>query len=234
MPLRRLEIDLLRTLAIAMMVVYHLAFDLVTFHGWEIDVFTGGWRLFARATATLFLLLVGVSFVLSYQRADHPPPYRKYAKRALIILGAAYVVSLATFVVDPETYVRFGILHLIGTVTFVLPILAPLREGNILIGSAIIVLSPLLKRTANTALLIPLGITPPWFQSVDYFPLFPWAGVILMGVGIGYAVYVRMGLRHSSWEGTPLLWSISTPGRYALLLYLLHQPVLFSILAIIF
>ena len=67
MTQRDLRIDLLRTLAITLMVFYHLAYDLVTFAGWELDVFSGGWKMLARASLTLFLILSGMSQALSHK-----------------------------------------------------------------------------------------------------------------------------------------------------------------------
>ena len=53
------EMDALRGVAILMMVLYHLLFDLSALGGFPIDVFTGFWRLEARATASLFITLAG-------------------------------------------------------------------------------------------------------------------------------------------------------------------------------
>jgi len=89
------ELDLLRTLAVVMMIVYHAAYDLETLYGWPIDVHGGGWWLLARATLTLFLLLVGVSFAISWDRSGKR--YRKYLRRGLGILACGLLVSFVTY-----------------------------------------------------------------------------------------------------------------------------------------
>ena len=66
---RILCVDLLRTLTIILMIVYHAAYDLETFYGWSIGVHEGWWKLLARIACSLFLLLVGLSFVLSWKRS---------------------------------------------------------------------------------------------------------------------------------------------------------------------
>ena len=63
------EVDLLRGVAIVLMVLYHLVFDLNYFAVYDIDVSSGFWLAVARAAASLFLLLVGLSLTLSHSRA---------------------------------------------------------------------------------------------------------------------------------------------------------------------
>ena len=64
------EIDVIRGLAIVMMVTYHLLFDMAFFGVYTLDVSTGILWWFARLTAFMFLFLVGVSLVLSHTRAE--------------------------------------------------------------------------------------------------------------------------------------------------------------------
>src|SRR5918998_1161777 len=72
------EVDAARGVAIIMMVVYHLTYDLDAFGGYGIEATTGFWARFADVTASLFLFfgigivafgilhLIGVSIVLAY------------------------------------------------------------------------------------------------------------------------------------------------------------------------
>ena len=56
------EIDALRGVAIIMMVIFHTVFDLNYFGSYGFDLYSGLWFYVARATATIFIFLVGVSF----------------------------------------------------------------------------------------------------------------------------------------------------------------------------
>ncbi len=88
-----MEIDLLRTAVLILMIAYHLLYDLQIFYGADIDLFSASWTIFERITAGIFLLLVGVSFSLSWDRAQKIPTiwgrYAKYFKRGigLILCG---------------------------------------------------------------------------------------------------------------------------------------------------
>ena len=70
------EIDVLRGIAIIMMVVYHLSYDLYFLAGAPIKINSLSWTLFQRTTASLFLLLVGISLTISYSRAKE-----KYSRK---------------------------------------------------------------------------------------------------------------------------------------------------------
>ena len=215
-----------------MMVVYHGAYDLAMFHGWAIDPFSGGWWALARTTLVLFLIVSGMSFAVSWNRT---PMAAKYFRRGLWILTWGMVVSLATAIVDPETFVRFGVLHLIGTGTLLLPFFARFRSWNVIVGMALMLASSPFPApstgSAGSPLLIPLGIPPASFTSVDYVPLIPWFGVMLIGTGIGSLIYGRW-----QWRWVPAwdLWkSLGMPGRYSLWIYLVHQPILLLLLQLL-
>lgn len=239
---RRRELDLLRTLAIVLMIVYHAAYDGSAFHQWNIDVLRGGWKALQLLTASLFLLLVGMSAALSEHAmqssaVDTPLRWHKRLARACWIGSAALGVSAATWLFHEETFVRFGVLHLIALSAILLPLFRKLRGYAALLGLLILFMEPLMRNTtASSPLLLPLGLHPPSFRTIDYFPLIPWFGVILIGFALGHMLYVGS----PRWKMVPpfqehphpILTALAWPGRHALIIYLLHQPVLLTILAI--
>jgi uncharacterized membrane protein len=221
---RYVEIDLLRSVAILCMVIYHTAYDLWAFYDWHIDPVVGGWWLFAHATASLFLLLVGVSFAISWHfatstSAGSKKVWWKYLRRGVMLFFCGMLVSIVTYLFDPATYVRFGILHCIGVSVALLPLFTPLREWSAFAGIAMIVGGWMIKGlSASTFFLLPFGVTPPWF------------GVVLIGYAIGHAVYIRRHFRSSLTCRAPLCRALTWPGRYALPIYLFHQPILLLLL----
>ena len=220
---RYIELDLLRTLAVILMIIYHLVYDLESFYGWNLGIFENpGWIGLRVSIAALFLLLVGISFSISWSRT---PSYWKYIKRGLGVFACGMLVSIVTYLYEPEMYVRFGILHMIGVSILLLPFFARLGVWNGIIGLGFGLGIGL--GTVSTSLLLPLGWMPTNFMSIDYFPLIPWFGIVLIGYAIGLQVYIK--------NTPPLLlttsYSLLTwPGRHALIIYLLHQPILLGIL----
>lgn len=230
--MRRIEIDLARTIAIILMVIYHAAFDLSQLYGWQIDVFSGGWLLLARGTLILFLIVSGISSALSLQKKDRV--WRKGFRRFVMIGAAALAVTIGTYLFDPTEYVRFGVLHLIAVSGLLLPIFASLGIWNIVIASLIIAV-PIMTQSQImhsqlsilNFVLLPLGFPPEHFASMDYVPLLPWFGVILLSFACAQWFY-RKNISH--WNASRWIERCTWPGKHALLIYLLHQPILLVLL----
>src|SRR5690606_13230351 len=117
------EIDALRGLAVVAMVIYHAMWDLMFTGLYAGDVTSGGWRLFARTTATTFFLLVGVSMTLLTARHPQGVPYRRWAQRGLKLLAWGMVISLITWPLFGRQFIAYGVLHFIGTALLLAPLL---------------------------------------------------------------------------------------------------------------
>ena len=231
--MRSPEVDLARFLAMILMAIYHLAFDLQSFYDWDIDLDRLPWRILQQTTLHAFLALVGVSAVLMRQRTTVTVPYRIFLRRALTILSSAMVITLVTALIDPASSIRFGVLHCIGVSLIFLPLFLPLGAWNAVLGMGILLIGNTIGTIVmETSLLLPFGIVPPGFTSLDYVPLFPNLGTILLGIGFGHVLYVR-GVRSSTWQSPAWMRTISVPGKYALAFYLVHQVVILAILFVV-
>lgn len=231
------EIDLFRGIAILMMVVFHTVFDISFLGISPVNVSTGFWRYFAYATASLFLVIVGVSLIISYSRAEQKLSgitlALKFIYRGAFIFGLGLLVTLGTWLYLREGFVIFGILHLIGISVMLSPIFFRFGKLNILIGFACIPVGWIISGMSGPALLLPLGIMPPGFASVDYTPFFPWFGMVLIGMGVGQYLYAG-GIRQFSIGQFPdlLVNPLSYFGRHSLVIYLVHQPIIILLLAL--
>ncbi|MEI7857583.1 MAG: heparan-alpha-glucosaminide N-acetyltransferase [Methanomicrobiales archaeon] len=231
------EIDLFRGVAILMMVVFHTVFDISFLGIAPVDVASGFWRYFAYVTASLFLLIVGVSLVISYARAEKKISgislALKFVYRGAFIFGLGLLVTLGTWLYLREGFVIFGILHLIGISVMLSPLFFRFGKLNILIGLACLPVGWNISGMSGPALLLPLGIMPPGFASVDYTPFFPWFGMVLIGMGVGQFLYTG-GVRQFSLRPFPglLVNPLSYIGRHSLVIYLVHQPVIILLLAL--
>jgi len=241
---RYIEIDAARGVAILMMILFHAVFDLSFFHVYPVTIATGFWRYFAFSTASLFLLIVGVSLVISHAReeerlAGDPGLQRgiavKYLKRGMGIFACGLLVTFATWLYLDEGFVIFGILHLIGVSTILSLFFFRFRKANLLIGILLIGIGILLAQAGVTGpfWLLWLGIPPAPFISVDYTPLLPWFGVVLIGIGVGEQLYPG-GKRSFAAPHlpAPIFSPLAFLGRHSLLIYLLHQPVILILLQI--
>jgi uncharacterized membrane protein len=229
-------IDTLRGVALLAMASYHFTWDLEFFGYIESGTATHGWwKFYARAIASSFLFLAGVSLVLA-----HYPQTRwsSFWRRFLVVAGAAAAISLATFFVFPNEWIFFGILHSIAVSSLIglafVP-LSPIVSGGVavLLVMLMVIDSTVAPGSFRSAIFDPrylswTGLFEQAPRSNDFVPLFPWLAALLSGVALTRLAVQRNWLAPLSRVQTqPHI--LSSAGRHSLLIYLIHQPVLIAI-----
>lgn len=232
------EVDAARGVAILMVVLYHLVYDLDNFGGYPIESTSGFWRVFADASAFAFVFLAGLSLSLSHARARGKGRTNYFSdyllRRGAKIFAYGMLITLVFWVLDFGAVV-FGILHLIGaSIVLSYPFLK-LRLPNLLLGLLLVAVGVYLLAAYTGpsgplgVLLAPFGIEPKGLFMPDYRPLLPWFGVVLLGLFFGNVVYAgrtATGRTQSNTYARPL----TLLGKHTLLIYLVHQPVLIATL----
>ena len=220
-PLRIWEIDFFRGLAILFMVVFHLVFDLAAFWSYSLNYMDGFWYYEGKLSAIMFMTISGVSSAQSIH----------YFRRGLVVFAWGLLITLVTYFYDPQTYIRFGILHMLGSCMMLYTFIKNLKSGWLLVAGTIALASSrwTMQLTLPSSLLLALGVTPPDFISLDYYPLLPWSGFFLYGAALQQVLYKK---RRSLFPQPSWLQPLTSLGRHSLAVYLLHQPVLLAILYI--
>jgi uncharacterized membrane protein len=79
-----------------------------------------------------------------------------------------------------------------------------------------------------------LGFVPQQLYSVDYYPLLPWFGVVLIGVCAGNTLYPNHRRRFALPDLSRVipLRALAFMGRHSLLIYLVHQPLIILLLSL--
>lgn len=238
-PGRLWEVDAARGVAILMMVLYHLIYDLDTFGGYAIESTSGFWALFADTTASLFLFLVGVSLAISHMRAGDGGAggghFGKYLLRGLRIFGYGMILTLVTWLAGVGI-IAFGILHLIGVSIILAYPLLRFRLPNLVLGLAVILVGEYMRLqgvSSESPWLLPLGVVPENLFMPDYRPLLPWFGVVLLGLVFGNVLYGRSYERRGVAGSEPAFARpLEFLGRHSLVIYLVHQPILVALLVL--
>jgi len=182
-----------------------------------------------------FILLSGYSYTLA----------RRPLKNGLIAAGCAAVLTVVTVGLMPSESIWFGVLHLNAAVVLLSCLIKPLLDKI-----------PAVPGLIGSAMLFALTNQLPWgwlgferwhiaalpagwydanlfwlglpdltrFSSADYFPILPW--VFLFWCGVFLARLWRPG------RGEPpaALRPLCAIGRNTLLVYMLHQPVIYGAL----
>lgn len=235
-PQRFWELDALRGFAVLLMIFSNCVLDLQHLGMLEIEYAEGFWKWPGRVTAGLFITIAGASLTLSAARfsGPGPAPFSRYLRRGAKLCGIGMIITLATSVFAPQRPIVFGVLHLIGVgIVLAFPLLG-LRWANLLLAACLVIPGAMIfaRFRVDTPWLLWLGLRPEGFRSLDYTPLVPWFGVILIGVFLGQRIYPDGNRiwRLSTHPGSPALRLLSKAGEHSLLIYLLHQPVLLALL----
>ncbi|MEF8836097.1 MAG: heparan-alpha-glucosaminide N-acetyltransferase [Candidatus Thermoplasmatota archaeon] len=227
------EIDFTRGIAILMMITYHAVFNLYYFSEYGIDVHRLGWRILGRSTAVLFITLVGISLTLSYSRAKKEKSGKelplKYLLRGAKIFSWGIIISVITYIFIGEEFIIFGILHFIGTAIIISYPVVRYRYIPLIFGIISIIIGLYISEMYVTfQWLLWIGLRPYGFTTVDYFPIFPWIGVLLLGIFLGHTLYPEGKRKFDSPDLSNLLVirKFCFLGRNSLKIYLIHQPIL--------
>jgi uncharacterized membrane protein len=221
-------IDAARGLSVILMVIHHLLFDLVEFLGAPSWFFYNPvFNILHYFFAGLFIFLSGVSSRFS----------RSNVNRGVKVFAIAMILTVITsqpFVGEP---IQFGVLHLLGFCMVFYGMTqnvwdripkpaAPFIYSALLVGSALAV--GLIQINAPYFWLF--GWVQPGFFSADYFPLFPWLFVFLLGTWAGFYIVEN---KLPKWFYEKRIAVFPAVGKQALLIYVLHQPILYGIVMLI-
>lgn len=235
-------LDEIRGITLCSMILYHAVWDLVYIFGYNWKWYQSDMAfLWQQSICYTFILLSGFCVSLGKNKV----------KRGLVVFGAGILISLVTELFMPQNRIRFGVLTLLGSCMLIAALAE--RTNVTLWGIIINLLLFILTRRINYGVLgfadvtvarLPrflynlgdfgnyLGFTEQTFFSTDYFSLFPWLFLFLTG----YYFYKWMEEKQwlSSMTKAPSLGAWWRPiGRYSLIIYLLHQPVVYGLLYIL-
>jgi len=232
------EIDLFRTVAIAMMITFHTLYLLNYFgiHNTGVPASPYGfWWWFPRVTGGIFIFTAGVSLTIAYPKIKRIWPFMR---RGLEIFAWGMGITLITWLISREGYVRFGILHFFGIAFILAPFFLRFRFINLILGAALMAAGIYLQVQRihiDFPGLFWLGLMQHDFWTWDYWPLLPWFGLFLLGMFCGTMLYPQGNRQFSIPELTdPATSALTLPGRHPLVIYLAQWPAIIGILLLLF
>lgn len=220
------SIDFLRGFTIINMIIYHLIFDLENIYGFN---FPYNFFYYQQYICMSFIFISGLS--LNFSRLDF---------KKIFILGlSSLAITLGSYFFMRTYAIYFGIIHFFFFANIIFYIFKnPLKKLNPYFAFFLFLALFLFFRTIYGGSLafglinLPahlyeynlffLGLPSKTFTSGDYFPLIPWMFLFLSG--FYFFPFVKVQKKEASHN------IINIMGRHSLLIYLLHQGVLFLIL----
>lgn len=234
------EIDTARGVAILLMILFNWSFTLYYFNIFTIAEGPLYWFWFPRLIAGMFILIAGLSITISFSRVKKRVKDKgkvfvrnKYLLRGARIFGYGLLITAMTYLAVPQGTILFGILHFIGVAIILsIPLLSATKR-TILIAALISFLIAIIlgSFTVDFPWLLWLGLRPEGFFTLDYFPIFPWFSVFLIGMALGKAWYPDGKRSFTLKERKSTLLSLF--GRRSLFIYLIHQPLLIAVLYVL-
>lgn len=208
-------LDELRGLDLVSMMLYHACWDMMFLFGIWMDWYIG-WpgRLWQQSICWVFILLSGFCVPLVFM---------------------------------PEDRVVFGVLTFLGSAMLLTGVLEPLLKkippaAGLAVSAVLFALTYHLDERwlgfGGLRLALPdawyanyftafFGFLPFDFYSTDYFALLPW----LFLFWAGYFLHFCMGRQRMEPLRRSVCPALGWMGRHSLLLYLLHQPVIYGVLS---
>lgn len=228
----------LRGLDLVSMMLYHACWDMMFLFGIWMDWYAGmPGRLWQQTICWVFILLSGFCVQLGHHTL----------RRGAQVFGAGALVTAVTLLFMPEDRVIFGVLTLLGSAMLLTGVLEPLLKkippaAGLAVSAVLFALTYHLDERwlgfGGLRLALPdawyanyftafFGFLPFDFYSTDYFGLLPW----LFLFWAGYYLHKAVGRRRMEPLRRSVCPALGWMGRHSLLLYLLHQPVIYGVLS---
>lgn len=225
---RYFELDAMRGIALICMIAYHILFCLYFFNTGFVPDFDPQ-KYPGTPICFMFVFIAGISIsLMTAHHTDSQTITKKLFVRSVQILLCAALVTFVTWIIYPSGFVIFGVLHLIGISTLLMIPLHKIRPvAAFIIGMLLIALSAITIH--GPLFLLPFGFGPGTISMIDYEPLIPWFGVILLGYAAGLVLYrngQRCFLLSKLKEMPKILVPLCYLGRHTLIIYLIHVPLI--------
>uniref|UniRef100_A0A7J2TIZ1 DUF1624 domain-containing protein n=1 Tax=Archaeoglobus fulgidus TaxID=2234 RepID=A0A7J2TIZ1_ARCFL len=215
--MRYWQIDFARGIAAILMLVFHFFFDASYFGKIELEGFF--WFIFPRIIGGMFIFISGFTIGQTLKGFN--------LKRFLKFSAIALAITAVTFIFTPEEFVIFGIIHFFALASILAVPFSRRPRICLIFGIKLVLIGIYIQQFRFPFYhFLWLGIVPEGFRTLDYYPLLPWFGFMLIGIYFGRKVKIKA----SNYKGG----LVSFLGRNSLKIYLIQHPVILLILQILY
>ena len=215
------EVDILRGMAIVLMVIFHFFYNLAAFD-W-LDISTNKdieWRVFRAVIVSGFLLAVGMSSYLVYSKHVN---LIKLSKTVAKLISVALLLTVGSLFMYPNAWVYFGIIHFIAVALPISVIFARFPTVALIVGVACLAAYHLDW----------ISMRPIWLWSVEHLSIprkttdlvsfIPWISPVLIGIYLMHKSLFNIKISENV-----ITHKLALLGRHSLAIYLIHQPIMYG------
>ena len=215
------EVDILRGMAIVLMVIFHFCYNLAAFD-W-LDISTNKdieWRVFRAVIVSGFLLAVGMSSYLVYSKHVN---LIKLSKTVAKLITVALLLTVGSLFMYPNAWVYFGIIHFIAVALPISVIFARFPTVALIIGVACLAAYHLDW----------ISMRPIWLWSIEHLSIprkttdlvsfIPWISPVLIGIYLMHKSLFNIKISENVISN-----KLALLGRHSLAIYLIHQPIMYG------
>ena len=252
---RAYELDLIRGIALIMMICMHFSYDIRYEFGCDAFSYLSSYWYWVFVHPLNLVLFVGISGICcSFSRNNVKRGAKLLAVAmafTIVTTGISYITSVVSFLPEIYCLILFNVLHLLSVSTLLYALLEFImnklklsdKAQSFIIGMIGLYIMLLVTKinyydgVSSNWLLIPVGIEVRNAPDVaDYMNIVPWMGVFLVGAALGKVCYKDKKSLFPT--PNPTLCKIKAPveflGRHSLIVYLVHQPIGYAILFVFF
>ena len=222
---RIFSVDFLRGLAIIPMIIFNYSVTLKYFHFIDFPTNFLYWYVFPRIVAGTFIFVSGIAAFISYRKSSEKFG-KRYFLRGLKIAIFASAITIFTFFIVPNGTILFGILHFFAFSSFLIPFFIKKKNINLIAGLILVLLGFYLE-SLSLSFSSAFWLFPESFYTLDYFPLIPWVGVMMLGI---YFANIFVNTTRKFEIKNKIGSFFTFFGRNSLTIYLIHQPAFILLL----
>lgn len=211
------SIDAVRGILIIGVIIYHFMYNLVALEIIPANILYNPLMNFIQYFgACLFIMISGISAKFS----------RSNFKRGVRTLLFGILLTVVTYILNPDAFIMFGILHFLGVASIIYSFIGDIKLHPSVFIILFFISKLIMDKTYDIKHLWIFGITDKSFISTDYFPIFPFIFIYYFGTKMADII-----------KNTPknnLIYTydnkyLSYVGRNTILIYIIHQPILMII-----
>jgi uncharacterized membrane protein len=233
------RLDTLRGVAMLWMTVYHFCFDLNYFKWIKQDFYRDPmWTWQRTGIVSLFLLCAGAGQAVALHQGQS---WQRFGRRWGQIALCAALVSVSSYVMYPNSFIYFGVLHGIAVMLIIVRLTAHWGAWLWLAGTLAIAIKFIAVYALTTRTTLLFLNEKPWswlgFISVkpiteDFVPLVPWLGVMWWGMAACQCLLRERPALLTGAIPNYLRW-LAWMGSWSLIYYMVHQPLMIGILSLV-